>query len=92
MNGHELVLQPHPEHGAGSYQLLLDGHDLSMITQADGVSLRWDDGRPVVTITVTPDRVHLDGVAAEVVEALMTTAEAASNNTDADSRPLGEPS
>jgi len=80
--GHELILQPHPEHGAGSYRLLLDGHDLSEIVQAGGVTLDWHDLRPVVTITVMPDRIRLDGVAAEFVEALMGEQGARSETDD----------
>lgn len=72
MTSHELVLQCHP---GGGGQILIDGHDLSMIVQEGGVTLAWDHGRPVVTITVMPDRIQLDGVAAEFVEALMVDGE-----------------
>lgn len=71
MSDHELILRPHPDHGAGAYQLLLNGQDLSEVVQAGGLTLGWDNDRPVATITLSPDRIHLNGVTAEFVEALM---------------------
>lgn len=56
-------IQQHPEHGEGSFQLLVDGVDLSMHVLADmRVEFPADDPfqKPVVRVAVVADTIDID--------------------------------